>query len=327
MDGAQANATEVPYRPIRPQDWALEFSEEIKYGHNLSISSAAHEIVTRALEQDEQYKTGVIYLPSGKGKRPYHDLEQVVPNLKRGLPDPSGSVEIGSIVDPEDPVRKAAGVHERVYGLYATKDLAPYSWFQVFNGHLCTVAEYNQRIDQDLGNGLKYMYAVDHEDTGRAWGLDGAEAELTVDATTVRNETAFVNDYRSSINGSVATRKRPCNVHTLEAVVHGVPRVLYTNSAAIPQGGQLLSDYGEKFWDGYRIAELQQAPFTELAREKEKNAWLEMSAPSVRSLQEMERMRNKLGASAGSQKIVGGVQPSASDGIWDMVPAESLGFQ
>ncbi|KAK3288965.1 hypothetical protein CYMTET_3583 [Cymbomonas tetramitiformis] len=280
------------HRPVHY--WDTEFQgAEWKYRNTTKTSEEAQKVLDRIYGTHKEYQFGVNILPIL--------LEQNIPKLKErvrkaaasGKPEPPNSVEVGFINDPDDPVRIAANSpFASVYGLYAARDLQPYEWLQMYTGHLCTVAEYNEQVSADPKNGMKYLYTIDCDKVNVEFELFGApNEELTVDATHFRNECAFVNDCRAGLHD------RPCNVEMFEAVIDGEPYVFLTNKLAVARGTQLLMDYGKKFWDGHRIVQKEQAEARKIVRVKvevlEKSEQMAVSERENRRLRKENRRLRK----------------------------------
>jgi hypothetical protein len=72
---------------------------------------------------------------------------------------------------------------------------------------------------------------------------------------TARNELSFMNDFRTDVRAPDAPQRRVPNCVVAQVVLDGLPRLLVVVDPAgrgVAEGVELLVDYGDSFWEGYR---------------------------------------------------------------------------
>jgi hypothetical protein len=90
--------------------------------------------------------------------------------------------------------------------------------------------------------------------------------EYMADAFRFGNLSAAVNDVSeapmedklvspSSANGCQSSQQRALNVEMIEVSVHGFPFMFHATVADVECGEELLTSYGESYWDGIREKE------------------------------------------------------------------------
>jgi hypothetical protein len=90
--------------------------------------------------------------------------------------------------------------------------------------------------------------------------------EYMADAFRFGNLSAAVNDVSEapmedklvcpySANGCQSSKNRAVNVEMIEVFVHGFPFMFHATVADVERGEELLTSYGESFWDGIQEKE------------------------------------------------------------------------
>lgn len=96
----------------------------------------------------------------------------------------------------------------------------------------------------------KYTYKT----SGRARWAE----ELVIDTNWGANELVYMNDYRNDVSAgqrAALDQEQKFNVRSIEVIdtAQGKPHILYVVCAehGVGKGEELLTDYGQGFWDSY----------------------------------------------------------------------------
>jgi hypothetical protein len=81
----------------------------------------------------------------------------------------------------------------------------------------------------------------------------GGVVEHRVDAAELRNEAAFINDFRDDVADPAAVSRRRANVIVTTVVANGTVHGIISTTEAVGQGRELLLDYGGAYWKGQAV--------------------------------------------------------------------------
>lgn len=78
----------------------------------------------------------------------------------------------------------------------------------------------------------------------------GGMVEHRIDAAELRNEAAFINDFRDNVSDLGLSSRRSPNVTVTTCVIDGSVHAVVSTTEAVAEGRELLLDYGEDYWHG-----------------------------------------------------------------------------
>ncbi len=80
----------------------------------------------------------------------------------------------------------------------------------------------------------------------------GGMVEHRIDAAELRNEAAFINDFRDDVHdlGSSSSSRRSANVTVTTCILDGSVHAVISTLVPVAEGRELLLDYGQDYWHG-----------------------------------------------------------------------------
>lgn len=78
----------------------------------------------------------------------------------------------------------------------------------------------------------------------------GGMVEHRIDAAELRNEAAFINDFRDNVSDLDTSSRRSPNVTITTCILDGSVHAVVSTLEPIAEGRELLLDYGEDYWHG-----------------------------------------------------------------------------
>ena len=78
----------------------------------------------------------------------------------------------------------------------------------------------------------------------------GGMVEHRIDAAELRNEAAFINDFRDNVSDLGLSSRRSPNVTVTTCIIDGSVHAVVSTTEAVAEGRELLLDYGEDYWHG-----------------------------------------------------------------------------
>jgi hypothetical protein len=113
--------------------------------------------------------------------------------------------------------------------------------------------------DSSLGGGRLGEYSVELHGCSSELGSGDRlapcfctpEIELVIDASRDINPIGYINDFRDQSG----RRLRHPNAQFISILVKGWPHIIAMATEAVPMGGEILVDYGERFWTEAGLAD------------------------------------------------------------------------
>ena len=199
------------------------------------------------------------------------EIESILTNPK--AKPVSSRVGVAEILDPEHHVLKAARKNDYqgpVYLAYAKRKMKAYTILGEYTGRVVTdsmaEAEEDERKKEMAETSSseaaargevfsKFQYNTTVGTEGKKW-----KQSLVLDTSNAANELSILNDYRlEATAGAEAARKQRQrkehlpNVTFIEVVdkAFGRPHMLFALTRHVEKDEELLTDYGDGFWEQY----------------------------------------------------------------------------
>jgi hypothetical protein len=174
------------------------------------------------------------------------------------------SFEMGAIRDENNPAVRYEGtqVHEKEnFGLYALRTIPADT---ILGEYVGTVQRYEDcQRNADLETELNQTCYFDLTESQK-WG-DGRNKcpigdTLVIDPSLICNELVYMNDFRSE----KADSSRKQNVAFHEILINGWPHIYAITKRDVAPGAELLTNYGQAWWENFRIVMRRQANLQEI---------------------------------------------------------------
>eukprot|EP01046_Picozoa_sp_COSAG06_P005145 COSAG06_NODE_226_length_19747_cov_9.234121_14_plen_1035_part_00 len=103
------------------------------------------------------------------------------------------------------------------------------------------------------------LWARGAEWTSQGHPSGGGMVEHRINAAELRNEAAFINDFRDDVGDLDAPSRRSANVTATTCIVEGSVHAVVSTTVPVAAGRELLLDYGEDYWRGAQQQQQQEA--------------------------------------------------------------------
>mmetsp|Transcript_63005 Transcript_63005/g.153435 ORF Transcript_63005/g.153435 Transcript_63005/m.153435 type:complete len:1048 (+) Transcript_63005:1539-4682(+) len=156
------------------------------------------------------------------------------------------------------------------YGLRAKVDIPVNTVIGEYSGKLYR----EETTDNDFGASPQFGMSLKAlDDYVEQTKPNGSKKVYILDAQRYFNETALVNDatmdYLSGCQQDDVATSEDVNIEYVEVLVNGFPRVVLVATREIKSGDELLTNYGDAYWEKNRSFKLQRTiPYTPTARRK-----------------------------------------------------------
>ena len=161
--------------------------------------------------------------------------------------------KIFEILDPSNPVKKAANPGNHVYGVKATENIQAGRAVCEYSGKIMTTEEYQQECGS--------IEWIDKQPS-RLYAFDVLKGQLIVDASPAIGNygpAGRINDGP----GPYKDTTRPANVKYIESIVRHRLRILVVATRDISKGEEILASYGKDFWAGWQTVERENRSINE----------------------------------------------------------------
>mmetsp|Transcript_63004 Transcript_63004/g.153431 ORF Transcript_63004/g.153431 Transcript_63004/m.153431 type:complete len:1058 (+) Transcript_63004:1539-4712(+) len=183
----------------------------------------------------------------------------------------SKMVEPFQICDPlHQCLKKNSYPLSQQYGLRAKVDVPANTVIGEYSGKLYR----EETTDNDFGASPQFGMSLKAlDDYVEQTKPNGSKKVYILDAQRYFNETALVNDatmdYLSGCQQDDVATSEDVNIEYVEVLVNGFPRVVLVATREIKSGDELLTNYGDAYWEKNRSFKLQRTiPYTPTARRK-----------------------------------------------------------